>query len=47
MTVILEKITTISIVSGDNHDLTRHWCIEHVRTQLCQLLMIQQKVESN
>ena len=31
----------------DSPHLKNHWCIEQVPTQLCQLLMSQQKVESN
>ena len=31
----------------DSHNLEKHWCLEHVRTQFCQLLITRQKVESS
>ena len=49
--VIVEKIIQLMLLAKtevpDSHNLENHWCIEHARTQLCQLLITRQKVESN
>ena len=53
LTVVLEKFfipLVLSLASTEVFDsphLKNHRCIEQVPTQLCQLLMSQQKVESN